>query len=599
MRSASSVRMTAAPGIGTSNHEPDQSMVFAGGIATSGLIGNSVPAMNDRQFRQKWQAVLEGLESFEGDTGKDDESQTDSAGFVSAATSGLRLASGVPDRKRLEGNGMSESSARPTHPSESMGANRKGVLQVLTSAHLVSNADANNAPMKSGSYNPESQSRISSGGDNKPVKKGAKADSIATTSALNLQYPLTLTIVPLAVFPSQADKPLRQAPLSPVLSDSTARPSGKQLDSRATRAINPVTDAPGGGRTIPAATPDVQHVGYPWSASVPSLVASRDAGAEVIDGDQAAIASQMKPAVDQVDPSIAGPQPFHNSSNGQTNSEPASSAIELGRLPIAPPDNSFEQGKESAAPSGAALNPKNFQGDRPALRETATPSRPKLAMEGSAMRVVATGAAAQEPGDARAGQSTVVPGAGIVQVHGNESAVAANERLAPMREPFTIIDAGAESAATKWVVAGGHRAEAGFQDSALGWVSVRAQAGAGGIHAAVVPSSEVAAQALSGHLIGLNAHLASRYERLNPVTLSTPDLGASSRDAGQEMFQGRGAGTGQEGQQRPTPENPETMQGRPVAQVSRGTAEDLQSGATLQAFTAGSNRIDGHVSFVV
>jgi hypothetical protein len=160
------------------------------------------------------------------------------------------------------------------------------------------------------------------------------------------------------------------------------------------------------------------------------------------------------------------------------------------------------------------------------------------------------------------------------------------------------IDAGTGDGAAKWVVAGGHRAEAGFQDSSLGWVSVRAQADAGGIHAVVVPSSEVAGQVLGSHLAGLNAHMTNQYEHLNPVTLSTPDA-SSSRDAGREMGQGNGAGTSQERQQQQMQEDPEFARIEPIARSAGGLAEEPQSDVPTQIFTAGPNPFDGHVSFVV
>lgn len=84
---------------------------------------------------------------------------------------------------------------------------------------------------------------------------------------------------------------------------------------------------------------------------------------------------------------------------------------------------------------------------------------------------------------------------------------------------------------SRWTLAGSHRAEAGFHDPSLGWVSVRAQAGAGGIHAVVVPASDTAAQVLNTHLAGLNAHMTSQYEHLSTVTLASPDARSGDWDA--------------------------------------------------------------------
>jgi len=84
---------------------------------------------------------------------------------------------------------------------------------------------------------------------------------------------------------------------------------------------------------------------------------------------------------------------------------------------------------------------------------------------------------------------------------------------------------------SRWTLAGIHRAEAGFEDPSLGWVSVRAQAGAGGIHAVVVPASDTAAQVLNTHLAGLNAHITTQYEHLSTVTLASSEPGSANRDA--------------------------------------------------------------------
>lgn len=94
----------------------------------------------------------------------------------------------------------------------------------------------------------------------------------------------------------------------------------------------------------------------------------------------------------------------------------------------------------------------------------------------------------------------------------------------------TVITIDEPAPTSHWTLAGSHRAEAGFQDTSLGWVSVRAQAGASGIHAVVVPSSDAAAQVLNTHLAGLNAHMTSQYEHLNTIALASPDVGSGDRD---------------------------------------------------------------------
>jgi len=88
-------------------------------------------------------------------------------------------------------------------------------------------------------------------------------------------------------------------------------------------------------------------------------------------------------------------------------------------------------------------------------------------------------------------------------------------------ETFTALDTDAAHGAS-WLHAGTHSAEAGFEDPALGWVSVRADLAAGGVQAAVVPGTAEAAQALSPHMAGLNSYLNDQRSPVHTLTLSAP-----------------------------------------------------------------------------
>jgi Flagellar hook-length control protein FliK len=104
-------------------------------------------------------------------------------------------------------------------------------------------------------------------------------------------------------------------------------------------------------------------------------------------------------------------------------------------------------------------------------------------------------------------------------------------------ETFAALDAGSSLGTPTWVHSTAQHAEAGFNDPSLGWVGVRADMSAGGIHAAVVPGSTDAAQALSGHMAGLSAHLAAQHTTVDSVTVSTPQAG-DGLNAGQGSQQG-------------------------------------------------------------
>jgi hypothetical protein len=118
------------------------------------------------------------------------------------------------------------------------------------------------------------------------------------------------------------------------------------------------------------------------------------------------------------------------------------------------------------------------------------------------------------------------------------------------REVFATLDAGGAPGKPTWIHAGAQRAEAGFQDPALGWVAVRADASGSGVHAQLVPASSDAAQALGSHLEGLNAYLGEHHTPVETVTLAAPDGGwtgtSGDRGAGQGSQQGAGQQTGQE-----------------------------------------------------
>jgi hypothetical protein len=118
------------------------------------------------------------------------------------------------------------------------------------------------------------------------------------------------------------------------------------------------------------------------------------------------------------------------------------------------------------------------------------------------------------------------------------------------RETFAALDATDAPATATWIHAGARQAEAGFQDPALGWIGVRADSSGGGVHAQLVPGSADAAQALGGHLEGLNAYLIEHRTPVETLTLTAPESGwagsGSDKGAGQQMQQGAGQQTGQQ-----------------------------------------------------
>jgi hypothetical protein len=138
---------------------------------------------------------------------------------------------------------------------------------------------------------------------------------------------------------------------------------------------------------------------------------------------------------------------------------------------------------------------------------------------------------------------------GLVSSGTESTRAATSQPKAQTDEAFAALDAQGSSAAPTWIHAGAQRAEAGFEDPSLGWVGVRADVSGGGVHAAVVPGSAAAAQALDGHLAGLNSYLAEQHASVQTVTLAAPEgkwaETGMDQNSNQTMHQGAGQDAGQ------------------------------------------------------
>lgn len=106
------------------------------------------------------------------------------------------------------------------------------------------------------------------------------------------------------------------------------------------------------------------------------------------------------------------------------------------------------------------------------------------------------------------------------------------------QDTISALDTGTSPSTPAWTHGGSQHAEAGFRDPALGWVSVRADQNASGIHATLVPSSAEAAQALNAHLAGLSTHLVEQQSTVASVTMAAPNDGGVENGMGQRMQQG-------------------------------------------------------------
>jgi hypothetical protein len=155
------------------------------------------------------------------------------------------------------------------------------------------------------------------------------------------------------------------------------------------------------------------------------------------------------------------------------------------------------------------------------------------------------------------------------------------------QETFSALDAAPTAGMPTLIHAGANRAEAGFQDPVLGWIGVRADGTGNSVHAALVPGSADAVEALGGHLAGLNAYLADQHTPVEPVTLaaseSRPGAFGMDQGTGQNMHQGAGQSMGQE-----------TDQGVPSDPGANGrrAAPDLDAGGRALPDQMDSVRFD-------
>jgi hypothetical protein len=87
------------------------------------------------------------------------------------------------------------------------------------------------------------------------------------------------------------------------------------------------------------------------------------------------------------------------------------------------------------------------------------------------------------------------------------------------RDPLKAVDEPMKTMHMQWLKAGSKRAEAGFHDPALGWVTVRAETGPGGVHASILTASQHATQVLDSHIDDLKAHLLGTHAPVQQLTL--------------------------------------------------------------------------------
>ena len=159
---------------------------------------------------------------------------------------------------------------------------------------------------------------------------------------------------------------------------------------------------------------------------------------------------------------------------------------------------------------------------------------------------------------------------------GLEPAGSPGASAASAGDTFAALDAKSGPGTLSWTHAGARSAEAGYEDPTFGWVGVRADLSGGAVHAAVLPSSAEAAQALGGHMSGLNSYLAGQHSAVDTVTIAGPhssEAGMGSlMDQGNAQNTGQGSSSGQDSGPRTSSPEAAKAESRPAA-ASDGSRE--------------------------
>ena len=146
-------------------------------------------------------------------------------------------------------------------------------------------------------------------------------------------------------------------------------------------------------------------------------------------------------------------------------------------------------------------------------------------------------------------------------------------------EVFSTLDSAPNGVRPEWRHASGTRAEAGFNDPALGWVGVRANSEGGGVHASLVPDSAGAAETLGGQMAGLSAYLAEQHAPVDSLTLAAPEHHTNPYGPDQNAGQGMQQGTGQQTGQGNDPETPsDSQQSLPASRTTPSPMEAAPNG---------------------
>jgi hypothetical protein len=536
-----------------------QSSAHAGGgpagdprIGTGGGAGMVSPTSSGENFRARWQAMLKDLETEQGTAGAGASHPADSQPSTSPGTAS-------PDTTRtppwMAANEESlPATAANNAPAGAVDPGLKGAYASMQAAGPAAPGSAPTGPAATGKILTERTLSDSSRAQKHGASRRHRSEGSVHPEEKNPEPPQALVpavaAAPVPAVLTAPNPPLKTAAPDAVFSTlhRTEREVGSATAAAAPGAGSPIAQALQNGLSETGAAVSGNLPAHPAGIR-PAQVFAHEAAAP--DSTQSGAAAA---AGDPTGLEAAGPIQL-------TSSEAASIIDAAKRLP----------GRESGASAATIPHPVampaapadaahlNLAEEAPfAPAPTTLPAGPPAGKMPSRERGNATAGSGQVGGTHPTGTppGTAGPGAaGIAHLSAGDprgfnaanpaphrdSGLGSEGAAARSQDAFAGLDAGASAPA--WIHAGAQRAEAGFNDPALGWVGVRAGLEGGVVHAAVVPGSVEAAQALSGHIAGLNAHLAEHRIPVEALSMAAPagrDWGAGP-DQGNPHHQGQGS----------------------------------------------------------
>jgi hypothetical protein len=549
----------------------------AGWAGAQAVDSSSASASGAQSFRSSWQSMLASLGAGGNRLGEEEGGADIAPPSAVPALDAAQVAS-PGTSLLLSGAALSLQPGRAPHGPPAASAT---ILTLATSDWQTASGTrmqaAHNPAAKSQASARSEESALSAHSANsgrsakREAVSGATAAALAPATAAGLQpaifEPTTANPVAKIAEASARTQPTGLAGESPAgfTRDSVNRHSVHADGSGATagRMSSVGNQAPAADQTAPLAV-----VRNPSPGEDPGGIEPSAAGrAESLAGGERALPPEVPPQV---------VEPLQPHTPGQNQAQPGNQGLGAAVPPIASGDASWESADSEARASqpgkSTAVAPIAGESSLPGSGRSSTQAalrRAHGAVEGAAVErgyrpltgqpagVLADGSnLAREPAGARAAMGAANDTAG--------SSAGATAGQAT-REIFAALDAENAPGTPSWTLAGAHRAEAGFQDPALGWVGVRADLGVGGIHASLVPGSADAAQALGSHLAGLNSYLAEQHTPVETLTLAAPGGRWTGPDGNQGTSQGmdqnggRNAdqGTFAEPQSNPPPTSPD------------------------------------------